>query len=361
MDDPPFEAVIKSGNIYGRGALDDKGAIIASLYAMKAVCDLGIPLTKKIQLILGTQEEVEWTDMDAYVKQYPLPDYGFTPDGEFPLCNIEKGCLDITMSFPLGKVTEEKDVLISISAGTASNIVPGTCTADIIRCSQSTSSVIDSHTIPGKAVHSCQPEKGENAIFNMADFLSGINLNQNKLLDLIYMINDKFRDTYGKELGLYNEDEYYNGEFVHRNVFTPTIFKVENNVATLIVNIRYSYGTDVSHIIDTFKHLAESYGGSLVSYNDLPAVYVSKDRPFLQAFAKAYEEVSGRKNDFVLAYGGSYAKAMPNIVSWGPIFPEDEDTCHEENEYISIKSLMDNTKIFAAAISEIVLSEKSFR
>lgn len=73
------------------------------------------------------------------------------------------------------------------------------------------------------------------------------------------------------------------------------------------------------------------------------------------------EEVSGRPNEFTLAYGGSYAKAMKNVVSWGPIFPGEEDTCHEENEYISIKSFMLNAKIFAGAIADLVLSEDSFK
>jgi len=55
----------------------------------------------------------------------------------------------------------------------------------------------------------------------------------------------------------------------------------------------------------------------------------------MQAFARAYETVTGLKNEFTLAYGGSYAKAMKNIVSWGPIFPGEEDTCHEVNEHMS--------------------------
>lgn len=81
----------------------------------------------------------------------------------------------------------------------------------------------------------------------------------------------------------------------------------------------------------------------------------------MKVFARAYEEISGLPNEFTLAYGGSYAKAMENIVSWGPIFPGEEDTCHEENEYINIESLMLNAKIFAVAIGDIVLSEDSFK
>ena len=35
----PFRTTIDNGNIYGRGTLDDKGPVIAALYAMKAVND----------------------------------------------------------------------------------------------------------------------------------------------------------------------------------------------------------------------------------------------------------------------------------------------------------------------------------
>jgi len=362
----PFDPVISDGRIYGRGTLDDKGAIIACLYAMKAVCELGRPLRKRIRLILGTQEESEWTDMQAYTAAYPLPDYGFTPDGEFPLCNIEKGCLDVMLSFPLEEpeagaaVRKAGKYLTRIDAGTAPNIVPGLCTAEI---TEYTDGKPETRIIKvqGKAVHSCQPEKGENAIFKAAKQLNEIGLENNRLLALLNLICEKLEDVYGEGLGLRSEGEYYNGEFVHRNVFSPTILKVERGTVLLNVDVRFPYGEDENRIVGTLKQLAESNRGSLIRVSSLPAVYVSKDRPFLKAFAKAYDEVSGRTNEFTLAYGGSYAKAMPNIVSWGPVFPDEEDTCHEENEYISIKSLMDNAKIFASAISKIVLNNKSYK
>jgi succinyl-diaminopimelate desuccinylase len=359
----PFDPVVKDGKIYGRGTLDDKGPLIACLYAMKAVCELGVPLQKKVQLILGTQEEVEWADMKAYVRQFPLPDYGFTPDGEFPICNIEKGCIDLTILFPLdlsGESADDGRYLTFIEAGTATNVVPGTCNAEITEYKNGKVHTERLKTL-GKAVHSCQPEKGENAIFKMIKQINTMEIKENRLLALLTMINEKLGDMYGKGLGLYSESEYYNGEFMHRNVFTPTILKIENNTAKLHVNIRTAYGSDENAIVNVFKKIAAGYGGEIVKAEILPAVYVSKNKPFLQAFAKSYEEISGRKNEFVLAYGGSYAKAMPNIVSWGPIFPGEDDTCHEENEYISIKSLMDNAKIFALAINKIVLSKESFK
>lgn len=53
----PFVPVIRDGRLYGRGSSDDKGPAIAALYAMKAVKDLGITLTKNARLILGADEE----------------------------------------------------------------------------------------------------------------------------------------------------------------------------------------------------------------------------------------------------------------------------------------------------------------
>ena len=45
----PYGGEIINGRIYGRGTQDDKGMLIASLYAMRAVRDLGLPLHKKVQ------------------------------------------------------------------------------------------------------------------------------------------------------------------------------------------------------------------------------------------------------------------------------------------------------------------------
>lgn len=352
-DTPPFEATARDGKIFGRGTLDDKGMIIAALYAMKSVAVLGQPLKKKVRLILGTQEEVEWTDMNEYVKKYELPDYGFTPDGEYPICNIEKGNGDIMMEFDAGDRPKDGIYIEEVKAGVAKNAVPGRAAATL-----SSGEVI---VATGKQVHSCQPERGVNAIFELQGELSKRKLTNNNLLTLLNEVKKVFEDIFGESLGLASESEYYDGEFVHRNAFSPTILKTEDGKTKLNINIRFAYGADFDEILKKIKEWAESLGGRVTEVNSTPAVFVSKEKPFLGALAEAYEEVSGLKNEYTLAYGGSYAKAMPNVVSWAPIFPGEEDTCHEPNEYIGIDSLMTSAKIFAEAISRIALTEKSFK
>ncbi len=352
-DSDPYKVEERDGRIYGRGTLDDKGLVVSSLYAMKAVQELGLPLHKKVQLIIGTQEEVEWTDMDEYVREYPLPDYGFTPDGSYPICNIEKGYIDQIMEYDLSGEEPEGLYLKELEIGTAVNVVPGEAKAVLSDGRE----II----VTGKACHSSQPEMGVNSIFLLGEELKKEGLAENRLLKLLRAICDDFEGYYGDKLGLRSESDWYQGEFVHRNVLSPTILNAKDGRAEMAVNVRFPYGEDRQRIIDRLSLWAEEHGGKTISVDSQHAVFVPKTSPFLKVFADAYEEVSGLKNEFVLEYGGTYAKAMPNIVSWGPLFPGEEDMCHQANEYISSDSLLISTKIFAKAIAGIVLSEESFK
>ena len=350
----PYKAIDCEGRMYGRGTIDDKGMVIACLYAMRAVKSLGQPLKKKVQLILGTQEEVEWTDMNAYVKEYPLPDYGFTPDGEYPICNIEKGIVDQEMEFDFSSEDEPEGLhLVSINAGIANNVVPGSAEAVL-----SDGRVI---TAKGHECHSSTPEHGENAIFKLAEKLEALDLKENGLLRLVRDVTRDFSDWMGSGVGLKSESEQYMGEFVHRNTLSPTILQTKEGKTRLVIDLRFPYGEDAQRIIDTLDKLAAERGGRTVMTDALPAVFVSRERPFLKVFEDAYEDISGFVNEFTVAYGGSYAKAMPNIVSWGPLFPGEEDVCHMPNEYIDLKNMLISTKIFARSIGEIALSDESFK
>ena len=90
---PPFSMFMSGGKLYGRGTMDDKGPAVCVLYAMKAIKDCGINLSQNVRFIVGTDEENGSSDLAWYKKQAKLPPRVFTPDGSYPVINIEKGML----------------------------------------------------------------------------------------------------------------------------------------------------------------------------------------------------------------------------------------------------------------------------
>lgn len=55
--------------LYGPGVLDMKGGLVASLWAMKACQDLGLPLAKKVCLLCNSDEEVGSSTSQALIEQ----------------------------------------------------------------------------------------------------------------------------------------------------------------------------------------------------------------------------------------------------------------------------------------------------
>ena len=82
-------------------------------------------------------------------------------------------------------------------------------------------------------------------------------------------------------------------------------------------------------------------------------LYVPEDSPLVSTLLRVYREQTGLEGQPKSIGGGTYAKALPNIVAFGPIFPGEEVREHKPDEYISVDSLMRNAQIIAAAMYEM--------
>jgi succinyl-diaminopimelate desuccinylase len=328
---PPFSGYIDENFIWGRGALDDKGPAILSLYTLKAVLDLNIPLNKQIWLIVGTGEEGgEWTDIEHFKSEFGLPDYGFSPDGDFPIYNEENGYVDIELEF-----TEPKrDELVYLAAGGSVNTIPSK--AEIQFRDQP---VMEFH---GVAVHSSTPELGENSIEILCRQLT-----DRQDLKFIRFISDfLLGDFTGSSLGLSpKEDDLESDSTKRHTVCVPTVLKLTDKGVFLNINIRQKYGITKEEILLQFEKYAHEYGASVRMINYLSPIKVNEKHQALQMMKHAYEEF-GHKSSFEVAFGTSYAKSMENFVSWGPNFPEEVNCAHMENEKISLSSFMKAAKIY---------------
>ncbi|MGN1182399.1 MAG: Sapep family Mn(2+)-dependent dipeptidase [Faecalibacillus sp.] len=88
---PPFSGYEENGYIYSRGILDNKGPIMACLYALKAIKELDISIKYPIRIIFGCDEESGFEDLKYYLSKEKPPLMGFTPDCKYPVVYGERG------------------------------------------------------------------------------------------------------------------------------------------------------------------------------------------------------------------------------------------------------------------------------
>lgn len=337
--DDPFKGVQRDGYLYGRGVEDDKGAAVMSLYAMKAVQELGLPMHKKVWLIVGTSEEGKWTDIASFKREFAIPCCGYSPDGRFPIFNIEKGYADITLDFS----RDSKKGIKKLRGGDSPNTIP----------SKAKISLQDGRTITahGKASHSSMPKHGDNAILKLCNKLGNI---PGIDFDFVRFINTYLgNDGHAQSLQIDDNVDHLDGEYIGQTTVTPTIITLADSVG-LTINIRHKYGTTREDILNAFASLADEYRYEVTILDFLEPMWVSKEHPFL----KTLQEVSdayGMDSSLQFAPGTSYAKSMKNFVSWGPVLPNEPATAHIENERLSIDTMMLATKLYAGLISRMTI------
>jgi succinyl-diaminopimelate desuccinylase len=123
----------------------------------------------------------------------------------------------------------------------------------------------------------------------------------------------------------------------------------------LQINIRTAFGYDGKSVLKQIKSAAKEYKLSARIVQSMDATMIKRDSHFILILGDIYRGNTGDDKMFNVAYGASYAKAMPNIVSFGPIFPGDIDSCHEINERVSIKQLIKAGEIYYQSIFKLCL------
>lgn len=89
----PFGGELVGDYVVGRGVVDDKGPLIATLYALAFFKEQGLSLQNDVRLVFGSNEEMGMDDLPFYFDAVGQPDWGIAVDDDFPVVNGEKGLL----------------------------------------------------------------------------------------------------------------------------------------------------------------------------------------------------------------------------------------------------------------------------
>lgn len=366
----PFVMENRDGYLYGRGVSDDKGPMVASLYAVKAIKEAGIVPKKNIRLIFGLDEEVGVKGMNKYLEIAGQPDMGFTPDADFPLVNGEMGILVFELAQKLTRQTNKDGMrLTKLEAGTASNAVPGSAKAVIaaddncynlikdrlaqyeaeteysIKARKQGSSLVLEAS--GIAAHGAHPHLGLNAVSVMMDFLGRLQFANEEINDYIAFYNEHIGfNLHGEKMNCELEDEP-SGKLT----WNVGIAAINEDLASLTINVRYPVSCSSDQVFEGVdKALGKSKIG-VVKIDDIKPIYMGVDTPMVSKLMTAYKEETGYTDaePFTIG-GGTYAKAVNNTLAFGALFPDEEDTMHQVGEKMKVESFFKMARIYAKAI-----------
>ena len=371
-DHDPFGGELVDDKIYGRGAIDDKGPTVAAYYAMKALKDAGVVPEKKVRLILGLDEETGWKGMDYYLKRVKHPDFGFSPDGEFPAINGEMGLLIFDLAKKIGKSSANAKgvALRSMTGGNAPNMVADHARAVIKADSydaikekisefrKSTGYQINAKgigknleiTTQGISAHGARPGKGLNAISIMMKFFDEIDLENEDARDFIDFYNNHIGfNLSGELLGCGFEDEP-SGKLI----FNVGMVNIDDESASVTINIRYPVTMNDEQVYDSILPVINKYNLGIIKKEHKLPIYISKDDEMIRTLMEVYKKHTGDVNSEPLVIGGgTYARAVKNTVAFGADFPGEPELAHQKNEYITVTKLIKCARIFADAIFEL--------
>lgn len=358
----PYSVVEKDGKIYGRGVSDDKGPAVAALYAMKAVKDLHLPVSKNCRLILGTDEECGSKDLKYYFSKNPYPKYAFTPDANFPVTNGEKG--RFTKHFyRTADFSACAKFVKSFTAGEAANAVPAFAKAELVGISEDEFNTaakkasstgakfsFDGITVScvGISAHASLPEEGNNPITALIELLSYIDFDdacRDFVLDLKSLFpHGKYNgETFGVDMSdklgrltltldvVRFENGKFDGCFDTRTPMTAT----KENCAEVIASKLAEHNFEIENTVMVLAH------------------YVDENSDFIKVLLSAYEKYSGDKGDCICMGGGTYVHNIENGVAFGAISRDMITNMHGANEFMPIDDILTAAAIFTEVIADI--------
>lgn len=373
----PFTLTNENGNLYGRGTIDDKGALVAALHALKAIKDSGINPGGRIRIIAGCNEESGCECMKHYIAHQELPEAAFTPDAEFPVISSEKGISHIRLRF--AREEELRSSFSYIRSGERANIVPANAECKIVgeaaaRLTESPASAVftresiaerlaedgveladlsinsDGGLIIGArgvAAHGSTPEKGDNAARKLFSFLAAAFGSP-----ALHFIADYLAPKDAAErLGIAAADE-------------------QSGVLTINLGIISFEGRELTATIDVRRPLCMSHDElcrrikaklpedcKFETLTNEPNLYVEPGSKLISALLGVYEKHFNEQGRPLRIGGGTYAKTLKNCVAFGPSLEHVDYHMHDADEFIPVElfyKLVDVYKDAMLALCSIV-------
>ena len=343
----PFEPIEKDGYLIGRGVLDDKSAVVISIYCARILKELNIPFNSRLVMFTGANEETGMADIEEYSKKHTAPDFSLICDTAFPLYRGDKSM----MNFWVTLNTELKDIK-NFHGGNAMNIILGKATA-----------VVNGETVTetGISSHSALPEGSVNAGYLLAKKLSereDICASDREQMLFLMSVLEKY---YGEVYGIEHQDE------CGKLTCTNGIIKNDNKKIMLGFNMRFGLSANTENIKKSIVSFFEKNNCTVKFEEEKKGYIVPTDNSYINACLKAYSDFTG--DDKPQAYinaGGTYARQLPcaaeigTTLRWGTPdnTPKGHGGAHQSDECINIEGFLEALELTLQMLIECDKTEE---
>lgn len=364
----PYQPMEKDGYLIGRGVSDNKGAAVLVLYAFRFFREKGIPLQKKLRLLLGCAEETGMDDFRYYLNELKgkVPPVSIIADASFPVCYAQKGGFNGTILIPAG------NDIVDFRAGKVRNIVPDQAklvirniSIDRVRsvlAKYQNIEVLEEDDLVvvvghGKAGHAAFPEGTLNAIGLVAQAVTQSGLIKMADLSGISFLSEALASPYGEKLGIGFSDEE-SGKLT----FNAGVIEKRGGQLRLVIDIRYPVTITDVQIEELLREKLKNAGASLTEINTAKPYYISPKDDKVVALTEIYNTLTGNCLKPYTMGGGTYSRVIPGGINFGPGFqkkrkpaflPEGHGSAHGPDEVLYLEDWFLALKIYIYAILKL--------
>ena len=366
------------GRLIARGAEDDKGPIATALYAMKALKDQQLPLSKRIELYVYMGEESNWTPLVEFLKTHEPPQVNITLDADYPAVTAEKGYGTVAVTLP--KVLAEavpagEPYVAEFGGGSFASQIPEDARALVAHASAALEAQIRARaarhegmrytfkrsgdslevTAKGVSAHSSKPEEGVNAVSMLADALAVRPWANEAAGAVVNFLNEMVgTGIYGEKFG----NIAYRDGFMGPMTFAPTVIRQHDGGIEVSINMRRPQGKSTEQLTNELNAALAQWQGRNVPLSNITVrigePWVQKSAPHLPVLLNVFSYFTGIKDPKPIAIGGgTNSRLFPHAVSFGPAMPGKVYTGHSEHEFITVKQLLLNLQMYTAVLAEL--------
>jgi dipeptidase D len=373
----PFELdrTSEPGRLIGRGTEDDKGPIATAMYAMKAIKDRKLTLSKRLELYVYMAEESDWAPLAAFLKTHAAPQTNITIDAEYPVVTAEKGYGTVSVSMPVQTAPAQGAYVGAFTGGFFGSQIPEDASAVIEQATPDLEDKIKTRAARqtgmrytytwqgqqlkvqalGVSAHSSKPQDGVNAISMLADALKVQEWPNNTAGALVNFLNELIgTGIHGEQFGAIA----YSDAFMGPMTFAPTVIKQEGGALHLNINLRRPRGKDKAQLESEVRAALDAWQARRVRLGDIKVQisdpWIQDDAPQVPTLLSVFSYYTGVKNPQPVAIGGgTNSRLFPHAVSFGPAMPNTVYTGHSEHEFITTEQLLLNLKMYTAVMVEL--------